>query len=62
MACSCCAFGNTADRHFDEEKVAKELQQFRRKGPGPTTRALRDGLISAGIRQRPLVRRARSLD
>ena len=26
MACSCCAFGNTADQHFNAEKVAKELR------------------------------------
>ena len=50
MACSGCAFGNTADRHFDAKKVAKELAQYRRKGPGPTTRGLRDGLVSAGER------------
>jgi ribosomal protein L11 methylase PrmA len=51
MACSCCAFGDTADQHFAGEKVAKELRQYRRKGPGPTTRGLRDGLASAGLRQ-----------
>jgi ubiquinone/menaquinone biosynthesis C-methylase UbiE len=51
MVCSCCAFGNTADQHFTAEKVAKELRQYRRKGPGPTTRGLRDGLASAGLRE-----------
>ena len=51
MACSCCAFGNTADQHFDAKKVAKELAQYRRKGPGPTTRGLRDGLVSAGLQE-----------
>jgi predicted methyltransferase len=55
MACSCCAFGNTANQYFDEEKVANKLQHFRRKGPGPTTRALRDGLGSAGLRQGTLL-------
>ena len=30
MACSCCAFGNTADEHFNADKVAKELAQYRR--------------------------------
>jgi Methyltransferase domain len=55
MTCSCCAFGNTADEHFDEEKVAKELRQFRRKGPGPTTRALREGLLSARVRHGTLL-------
>jgi hypothetical protein len=51
MACSCCAFGNTADEHFNADKVAKELARYRRKGPGPTTRLLRDGIASAGAGQ-----------
>jgi SAM-dependent methyltransferase len=55
MACSCCAFGGSAERQFDAEKVAKELLKYRRKGPGPTTRRLRDGLVSAGIRQGTLL-------
>jgi hypothetical protein len=55
MACSCCAFGNTADGHFNADKVAKELAQYRRKGPGPTTRRLRDGLVSAGLREGTLL-------
>jgi tRNA1(Val) A37 N6-methylase TrmN6 len=55
MACSCCGFGNTADQHFDATKVAKELAQYRRKGPGPTTRGLRDGLLSAGLRDGTLL-------
>jgi SAM-dependent methyltransferase len=55
MGCSCCAFGNTADQHFDAKKVAKELAQYRRKGPGPTTRGLRDGFLSAGLREGTLL-------
>jgi hypothetical protein len=55
MACSCCAFGNSADEHFNADKVAKELAQYRRKGPGPTTRRLRDGLVSAGLREGTLL-------
>jgi hypothetical protein len=51
MACSCCAFGDTADGHFNADKVTKELAHFRRKGPGPTTRRLRDGVLSAGLRE-----------
>jgi len=49
MSCSCWSFGETADRHFTAEKVWKELLEYRRKGPGPTTRGLRDGLVSAGL-------------
>ncbi len=51
MGCSCCGFGDTADRHFNAEKVAAEVRQYRRKGPGVTTRKLRDGLRSAGVAQ-----------
>ena len=55
MTCSCCAFGDTADQHFTAEKVAKELRQYRRKGPRPTTRGLRDGLATAGLNQGTLL-------
>ena len=51
MACSCCSFGESADQHFNADKVAKELALYRRKGPRPTTRRLRDGLVSAGLRK-----------
>jgi len=51
MSCPCCAFGDSADRHFNADKVAKELALFRRKGPRPTTRRLLDGLVSAGLRE-----------
>jgi magnesium-protoporphyrin O-methyltransferase len=49
MACSCCTFGDTADRQFTREKAAKELERFRRKGPGRTAQLLRDGLAGAGL-------------
>jgi magnesium-protoporphyrin O-methyltransferase len=55
MACSGCAFGNTADQHFTREKVAKELLRYRRKGLGTTTRALRDGLAAAGLSRGMLI-------
>jgi SAM-dependent methyltransferase len=55
MGRSYCAFGDSAERQFDAEKVANELSKYRRKGPGPTTRRLRDGLVSAGIRQGTLL-------
>lgn len=51
MSCSCCAFGDTADQQFTAAKVAKELSKYRRKGPGPTTRRLRDGVVSVGLQQ-----------
>jgi magnesium-protoporphyrin O-methyltransferase len=49
MACSCCAFDHTVDRQFTREKVAKELQRYRRNGPGRTARILRDGLAAARL-------------
>lgn len=49
MTWSCCNFGAAADEQFSSEKVAKELQRYRRKGIGATTRLLRDGLASAGL-------------
>jgi len=55
MGCSCCAFGNTADEHFNRAKVNKELSQYRRKGPGQTTRRLRDGIVSAGLQSGTLL-------
>jgi SAM-dependent methyltransferase len=49
MPCSCCGFEHTADLHFTQAKAAKELQQYRQKGPGRTTRLLLDGLTKAGL-------------
>lgn len=49
MACFCGTFGETADRHFSREKVAKELERYRRRGLGPTGRLLRDGLAGARL-------------
>ena len=51
MGSSCCGFGSSADEHFNTAKVAKELSKYRRKGPGPTTRRLRDGVVFAGLQQ-----------
>lgn len=55
MGCSCCGFGHSADEHFNTAKVAKELSKYRRKGPGPTTRRLRDGVVSAGLQSGTLL-------
>jgi magnesium-protoporphyrin O-methyltransferase len=49
MACSCCTFGDTADPQFTRERVAKDLERYRRKGLSPTARLLRDGLARAGL-------------
>src|SRR5687768_7478362 len=49
MACSCCGYGDAADRQFTAKKASQELARYRRNGPGVTTRLLRDGLVDAGI-------------
>jgi 16S rRNA G966 N2-methylase RsmD len=48
MPCSCCAFLDSAERQFTGKKAASEIARYRQKGPGPTTRLLRDGLVNAG--------------
>jgi tRNA1(Val) A37 N6-methylase TrmN6 len=55
MACSCCAFDHTVDQQFTREKVAKELQRYRRAGPGRTARLLRDGLVATRLTSGTLI-------
>src|SRR5688572_2173667 len=45
----CSAFNDVAGRQFDANKVAGEVADNRKNGPGPTTRLLRDGLVEAGL-------------
>jgi SAM-dependent methyltransferase len=45
---SCCGFGSIAERHFTEQIAMRELTHYRKEGPNPTTRLLRDALVSAG--------------
>ena len=46
----CCSqFNDVAGRQFDANKVAGEVADYRKNGPGPTTRLLRDGLVEAGL-------------
>jgi magnesium-protoporphyrin O-methyltransferase len=50
MTMGCCsAFSDAAGRQFDDNKAAEEMAAYRTHGPGPTTRLLRDGLVSAGL-------------
>lgn len=49
MSSCCSGFHDTAEQHFSADKVAKEMERYRRKGPGPTTRRLRDGLAKVGL-------------
>lgn len=48
MAC-CCTFTNTVDQQFTSKKASQELERFRRKGAGPTTRLLLAGIAQAGL-------------
>jgi tRNA1(Val) A37 N6-methylase TrmN6 len=46
---SCCRdYAAAADQHFDAQRAARDLQGYRHKGPGVTTRLLREGLAAAG--------------
>jgi magnesium-protoporphyrin O-methyltransferase len=44
----CSTFETAATRQFSERKAAGDLQQYRKKGPGATTRLLLDGIAAAG--------------
>ena len=48
MAC-CCDFTDVVDQQFTSKKAGQELQRYRRKGAGPTTRLLIEGISRAGI-------------
>jgi hypothetical protein len=41
MTCCCSNFGGAAEQQFTQKKAAQEPARYRRKGPGPTTRATR---------------------
>jgi 16S rRNA G966 N2-methylase RsmD len=48
MAC-CCTFTNTVDQQFTSKKAGQELERYRRKGAGPTTRLLIAGIAQTGF-------------
>ena len=48
MKCSCGVCGVAAERQFTEQIAARDLKSYLAKGPGRTTRLLRDGLLQAG--------------
>jgi magnesium-protoporphyrin O-methyltransferase len=50
MPCSCCTTsGDPAARYFDAALALKELRSYQTSGPGPTTRALVAGVVTAGL-------------
>ncbi len=48
MAC-CGPFEETVDQQFTIEKAGQELERYRRKGAGPTTRLLVAGISQLGL-------------
>lgn len=54
MAC-CCGFVESVDSHFTRQRAAKELARYRKRGPGVTTRLLRDGLAAAELQKGTLL-------
>jgi magnesium-protoporphyrin O-methyltransferase len=47
----CSTYGAVASAHFDEKIARRELTSYRKKGPGSTTRLLRDLLLETGAVQ-----------
>ena len=46
---SCCSgYCDVADRQFSEKLAARDLKRYQQKGPGPTTRLMRDCIVAAG--------------
>lgn len=45
--CGCSPFECAAGEQFNQKTVAQELNRYRRKGPGPITRLLVDGIVRA---------------
>jgi magnesium-protoporphyrin O-methyltransferase len=48
VSACCSTYGNVAGVHFDEKIARRDLENYRKKGPGPTARLLRDMLIATG--------------
>lgn len=51
----CSTFGDVAGEFFSQQMAARDLARYRRKGPGPTTRLMIEGLIAAGASQGLLI-------
>ena len=48
MSACCSTYRNVAGAHFDEKIAKRDLASYRKKGPGPTARLLRDLLVGTG--------------
>jgi SAM-dependent methyltransferase len=45
VSACCSTYGTVAGAHFDEKIAQRDLENYRKKGPGPTARLLRDMLV-----------------
>jgi len=48
VSACCSTYGNVAGAHFDKKIARRDLENYRKKGPGPTARLLRDLLGDTG--------------
>ena len=48
MTTCCSGYCDIADRQFSEKLAARDLKRYQQKGPGPTTRLMRDCIVAAG--------------
>lgn len=48
MSACCSTYGNVAAAHFDAKIATRDLENYRKKGPGPTARLLLDLLRDTG--------------
>src|SRR6266849_4852222 len=48
MTCCCSSVGVAAERQFGEKRAAKDLANYRTKGPGSTARLLLAGISKLG--------------
>jgi len=49
MPACCSTFERAAEQQFNPKKAAAELERYRKKGPGPTTRLLQHGIAQSGV-------------
>src|SRR5215831_15480821 len=48
VSACCSTYDNVAGAHFGDTIAKRDLDSYRKKGPGPTARLLRDLLVGAG--------------
>src|SRR5262245_15809370 len=48
VTCSCGEYAAVVEEQFGRQRAADDLAAYRGKGPGATTKLLRDGLVAGG--------------